>query len=67
VAPLLGDRLYTRRGETLEKVVGEMLRARKATVAVAKSAPAAASANASPPWTAARTTSWAAFSLTPTA
>ncbi len=37
VAPLLGDRLYTRRGETLEKVVGEMLRARKATVAVAES------------------------------
>ncbi|MCE5306913.1 MAG: competence/damage-inducible protein A [Acidobacteriales bacterium] len=37
VAPLLGDRLYTRRGETLEKVVGDMLRARKATVAVAES------------------------------
>jgi len=37
VAPLLGDRLYTRRGETLEKVVGDMLRGCKATVAVAES------------------------------
>jgi nicotinamide-nucleotide amidase len=37
VAPLLGDRLYTRRGETLEKVVGDLLRDRTATVAVAES------------------------------
>ncbi len=37
VAPLLGDRLYTRRGESMEKVVGDLLRERAATVAVAES------------------------------
>ena len=34
---LLGDRLYSRNGEPLEAVVGGMLRARQATVAVAES------------------------------
>jgi nicotinamide-nucleotide amidase len=37
VAPLLGDRLYTRRGEAMEKVVGDLLRARSGTLAVAES------------------------------
>ncbi len=37
VAPLLGDRLYTRRGEAMEKVVGDLLRERAATLAVAES------------------------------
>lgn len=35
---LLGDRLYSRNGDPLEVVVGEMLRQRHATVAVAESA-----------------------------
>lgn len=35
--PLLGTRLYSRNGDPLEKVVGEMLAAREATVAVAES------------------------------
>jgi len=37
VAPLVGDRLYTRSGEALEKVVGDLLRQRHATVAIAES------------------------------
>jgi nicotinamide-nucleotide amidase len=37
VAPLLGDRLYTRRGESMEKVVGDLLRESAATIAVAES------------------------------
>ncbi len=35
---LLGDRLYSRNGDALEVVVGQMLRERRATVAVAESA-----------------------------
>ena len=35
---LLGDRIYSRNGDPLEVVVGEMLRKRKATVSVAESA-----------------------------
>ncbi len=35
---LLGDRLYSRNGDPMETVVGEMLRERRATVAVAESA-----------------------------
>jgi nicotinamide-nucleotide amidase len=35
---LLGDRLYSRNGDPLEVVVGEMLREQKATVSVAESA-----------------------------
>ncbi len=34
---LLGDRIYSRNGDPLEAVVGDMLRAQKATVAVAES------------------------------
>src|SRR5207302_8377457 len=34
---LLGDRIYSRNGDSLEMVVGEMLRKRQATVAVAES------------------------------
>jgi nicotinamide-nucleotide amidase len=37
VAPLLGDRLYTRRGEAMERAVGDLLRERAATLAVAES------------------------------
>lgn len=37
VAPLLGDRLYTRRGESMEKVIGDLLKERAASVAVAES------------------------------
>ena len=37
VAPLLGDRLYTRRGEAIEKVVGDLLREHAATLTVAES------------------------------
>lgn len=37
VAPLLGDRLYTRRGEAIEKVVGDLLREHAATLSVAES------------------------------
>jgi nicotinamide-nucleotide amidase len=35
---LLGDRLYSRNGDPLEQIVGEMLRKNRATVAVAESA-----------------------------
>jgi nicotinamide-nucleotide amidase len=34
---LIGDRVYSRNGDSLEKVVGEMLRARQATLSVAES------------------------------
>ena len=34
---LLGDRLYSRNGDPLEVVVGEMLRKHRATVSVAES------------------------------
>jgi nicotinamide-nucleotide amidase len=37
IEDLLGDRLYSRNGDTLEAVVGEMLRQRGATVSVAES------------------------------
>ena len=38
IEPLLGERLYSRKGEPLEEVVGNLLRERKATLAVAESA-----------------------------
>lgn len=38
IEALLGDRVYSRNGDPLEAVVGEMLRQRRATVAVAESA-----------------------------
>jgi len=38
IEALLGDRVYSRNGDPLEAVVGEMLRQRHATVAVAESA-----------------------------
>jgi nicotinamide-nucleotide amidase len=37
IAELLGDRLYSRNGQSLEQVVGRLLRERGATVAVAES------------------------------
>jgi len=37
---LLGDKIYSRTGESLEATVGEMLRKKKATLAVAESATA---------------------------
>ncbi len=37
VASLLGERIYSRQGESLEEVVGEMLAARGATLSVAES------------------------------
>ena len=37
IADLLGPRLYSRNGESLEQVLGEMLRRRGATVAIAES------------------------------
>jgi nicotinamide-nucleotide amidase len=37
VEPLLGDKIYSRNGDPLEKVVGELLRRRQATLAVAES------------------------------
>ncbi len=37
IEELLGDRIYSRAGEPLERVVGDMLRARGATLAVAES------------------------------
>ena len=37
IEALLGDRIYTKTGDPLEVVVGEMLRARRATLAVAES------------------------------
>ena len=38
VEALLGDRVYSRNGDSLEKVVGDLLRARHATLSVAESA-----------------------------
>ena len=38
IEPLLGDRIYSRNGDSLEKVIGDMLRARHATLSVAESA-----------------------------
>ena len=38
IEPLLGDRIYSRNGDSLEKVVGDLLRARHATLSVAESA-----------------------------
>ena len=38
IEPLLGDRIYSRNGDSLEKVAGDMLRARNATLSVAESA-----------------------------
>jgi nicotinamide-nucleotide amidase len=37
IEPLLGDRIYSRNGDPLEAVVGELLRERHATVSVAES------------------------------
>jgi nicotinamide-nucleotide amidase len=37
IEPLLGDRIYSRNGDSLEKVVGDLLRARHATLSVAES------------------------------
>ena len=37
IGQLLGDRIYSRNGEPMEAVVGELLRQRKATVSVAES------------------------------
>jgi nicotinamide-nucleotide amidase len=38
IEPLIGDRLYSRNGDSLEKVVGDLLRARNAHLCVAESA-----------------------------
>ena len=38
IEELLGDRIYSRKGESLEQVVGDLLRARGATLSVAESA-----------------------------
>ena len=38
IEPLLGDRVYSRNGDSLEKVVGDLLRARRAPLSVAESA-----------------------------
>ncbi|HYL34731.1 MAG TPA: competence/damage-inducible protein A [Bryobacteraceae bacterium] len=37
IVPLLGDRIYSRNGDSLEKVVGDLLRERHATLSVAES------------------------------
>jgi competence/damage-inducible protein CinA-like protein len=37
IEELLGDRIYSRNGDSLEAVIGELLRARKATLSVAES------------------------------
>ena len=37
IEPLLGDRIYSRNGDTLEKVIGDLLRARHASLSVAES------------------------------
>jgi len=37
IEPLLGDRIYSRNGDSLEKVVGELLRTRHASLSVAES------------------------------
>jgi nicotinamide-nucleotide amidase len=38
IEPLLGDRIYSSNGDSLEKVVGDLLRARHASLSVAESA-----------------------------
>jgi nicotinamide-nucleotide amidase len=38
IEPLLGDRIYSRNGDSLEKVAGNLLRARNASLSVAESA-----------------------------
>ena len=38
IEPLIGDRIYSRNGDSLEKVVGDLLRAKDATLSVAESA-----------------------------
>jgi len=40
IEPLLGDRVYSRNGDSLEKVIGDLLRARGARLSVAESATA---------------------------
>jgi nicotinamide-nucleotide amidase len=40
IEPLIGDRIYSRNGDSLEKVVGDLLRARQADLSVAESATA---------------------------
>jgi nicotinamide-nucleotide amidase len=40
IEPLIGDRIYSRNGDSLEKVVGDLLRARRAHLSVAESATA---------------------------
>jgi nicotinamide-nucleotide amidase len=40
IEPLIGDRIYSRNGDSLEKVVGDLLRARHAHLSVAESATA---------------------------
>ena len=37
IEPLLGDRIYSRNGDSLEQVVGDLLRARNASLSVAES------------------------------
>src|SRR5207248_8100361 len=37
IEQLLGDRIYSRNGDPLEAVVGELLRSRQATISVAES------------------------------
>ena len=64
---LLGDRIYSRNGQPLEEVVGDMLRDRHNTLSVAESATGGCWASASRRCRAVRTTSWADSSLTPTA
>ncbi|MBZ5611314.1 MAG: competence/damage-inducible protein A [Acidobacteriia bacterium] len=38
IEPLIGDRIYSRNGDSLEKVIGDLLRSRHATLSVAESA-----------------------------
>ena len=40
IEPLIGDRIYSRNGDSLEQVIGDMLRARHAKLSVAESATA---------------------------
>jgi nicotinamide-nucleotide amidase len=40
IEPLIGDRIYSRNGDSLEKVIGDLLRARHAHLSVAESATA---------------------------
>jgi len=40
IEPLIGDRIYSCNGDSLEKVIGDLLRERKATLVVAESATA---------------------------